>query len=148
VVKFCSCYYGFSTWVWEFGFCYRLRNCHRHTSLIWHAWETSKPSYHRGVTYSITWQIQPLCHISKVPHRKYILDILSHVKFKYSFKYPYKYANFSHENYVDLKKELIVHWCCHFIIATCISTSFSDMGRSFITFAIITSNGLSIKNVA
>ena len=61
------------------------------------------------------------------------------------FKCFYKYANLSHELFVDLKKESIVRWCCHFKLATCNLISFSDVAYSFITFVGVNSNRLSIK---
>jgi hypothetical protein len=49
---------------------------------------------------------------------------------------------------MDLKKESIVRWCCHFKLATNILLSFSNMPYNFIRFAGVKSNELSIKNVA
>ena len=49
---------------------------------------------------------------------------------------------------MDLKKELLVCWSCHFKLATNISLSFSDVVYNFIIFARVNPIGLSIKNVA
>ena len=46
------------------------------------------------------------------------IKILPRIQNKYSFQH---YANFSHEIYVDLKKELTLYRCCHFKLATYIS---------------------------
>ena len=35
--------------------------CYNPTSLLWIIWDTIKPLYYWGVTYSIVWQIGPLC---------------------------------------------------------------------------------------
>ena len=64
------------------------------------------------------------------------------------FKCLYKYANFCHELFVDLKKESIVYWCCHFKLATCILLSFYNMACNFMTSSRVKSNGLAIENVA
>ena len=47
--------------------------------------------------------------------------------------------------YVDLKKELIVHWCFHFKIEQHILLSFFVMLCSFITYAKVNYDGLSYK---
>ena len=66
----------------------------------------------------------------------------------YSFKYLYKYVFFSHEIYVNLKKESIMCWCCHFILATNILLSFYHMACTFIIYVEVSFNTLLIKNVA
>ena len=46
---------------------------------------------------------------------------------------------------VDLKKESIVCWCCHFKWAACISLSCSDMACGFVMFVRVNSDGLFVK---
>lgn len=55
---------------------------------------------------------------------------MAYIKNKYSFKSLHKYTNFSHEFYLDLKKELRVQWCCH--LSTNLLVSFSNMACDFI----------------
>lgn len=45
---------------------------------------------------------------------------------------------------MDLRKDSIIHWCCHFQLAT---DSLSYMACSFTTSARVNSNGLCIKQV-
>lgn len=44
-----------------------------------------------------------------------------------------KYAIFSHDIYVDLKKESKICWCCHFKVAIQLLLSFFDMACNFKT---------------
>ena len=67
-----------------------------------------KPSYYRHVTYSIIWQIGPLCHNNEALHEN-SHKIFCHMQNKYTFKCLYKYANFFHDIYVDLKEKSIVY---------------------------------------
>ena len=96
-------------------------------------------------------QLGSLSHNNEVLHENthklychmYTLHILSNV-------FTNMYADFSHEICVDFKKkESIVCWCCYFKLATYIYISYwASLMCNFITYAWLSSDGLSVKFVS
>ena len=92
----------------------------------------SRRSIIKGVTYSILWQIGPLCHNHKLLHEKRTLNMSSYMPNGYFFT-AFTNMQISFMTFMwTSRKTLYSVDAFHFKLATCILLSFSDMACNFI----------------